>query len=77
MNYKTACIVMLSLLPLAATAQLFQESIPNGHPFPNPAGASSTYSTAGNGSARTLLDVVRFTNYASASSSPRRKKTTS
>lgn len=47
MNYKTACIVILSLLPLAATAQLFQESIPNGHPFPNPAGASSTYSTAG------------------------------
>jgi cytochrome c peroxidase len=47
MKYKTAWVVVLSLLPLAGTAQGFQDSIPNGKHFPNPAGASSTYSTKG------------------------------
>jgi hypothetical protein len=47
MNYKTALIVMLSLLPPACIGQGFQDSIPNGRPFFNPSGASSTYSTSG------------------------------
>ena len=47
MNYKTMWMVVLSLLAPAGIGQGFQESIPNGRPFPNPAGASSTYSTSG------------------------------
>lgn len=47
MKYKSVCIAMLSLLSPAAIGQLVHESIPNGRPFPNPSGASSTYSTSG------------------------------
>ena len=47
MNYKTLYIVMLSLLTPAVIGQGAHESIPNGRHFPNPSGASSTYSTNG------------------------------
>jgi len=47
MKYKSVYIAMLSLVSPAAIGQLVHESIPNGRPFPNPSGASSTYSTSG------------------------------
>jgi len=47
MKYKSVYIAMLSLLSPAAIGQLVHESIPNGRPFPNPSGASSTFSTSG------------------------------
>src|ERR1700751_1373629 len=47
MKYKSVYIAMLSLVSPAAIGQLVHESIPDGRPFPNPSGASSTYSTSG------------------------------
>jgi hypothetical protein len=36
MNYKTICVVMLSLLTPAVIGQGAHDSIPNGIPFLNP-----------------------------------------
>ena len=47
MNYTTICIVMLSFLTPAVIGQSAHDSIPNGRPYLNPSGASSTYSTTG------------------------------